>query len=95
VFTHVLQEVQINVSCMKTKISKNMLNMDSFQVHRFPPPHKRQVINVNNFFSIYVTSIVDLQAMGMYLKVCCDGKKGNLQPILLLECDGTYRNDDC
>jgi hypothetical protein len=47
-----------------------------------------------NFFQFNVTSSVDLQAMGMYLKVCCDRKKGNLQPIILLECDGTYRNDD-
>jgi len=43
-FVQVLQEVQTYVSCMKTKIPNNMLNLDSAQWHNFPPPHK------NNWF---------------------------------------------
>ncbi len=38
-----------------------------------------------------MTLIVHVQAMGMYLKVHHDGRKGNLQPILLLEYDGTCK----
>ncbi len=37
----VLQEVQTYVSCMKTKIPKNMLDLDSVQWHNFPPFHKK------------------------------------------------------
>ncbi len=43
------------------------------------------------FFQFNVTSIVDLQAMGIYLKVCCDGKERNLPPILLLQCMAPIR----
>jgi hypothetical protein len=46
VFVKVLQEVQIYVSFMKTKISKNVLDSDSFQLHRFPFPHKKHVIHI-------------------------------------------------
>ncbi len=38
-----------------------------------------------------MTLIVHVQAMGMYLKVHHDGRKGNLQPMLLLEYDGTCK----
>jgi hypothetical protein len=47
-----------------------------------------------------VTLIVHVQAMGMYLKAHHDGRKGNMQPMLLIKCDGTCKvmstepNDD-
>jgi len=33
--------------------------------------------------------------VGMYFKVCHDGREGNLWPVLLLEHDGICKNDDC
>jgi hypothetical protein len=41
----VLQEVQTYVSCMKTKIPQNMLNLDNAQWHNFPTPYKKQLVH--------------------------------------------------
>jgi len=38
---------------------------------------------------------MDVQAVGMYLKVQCEGRKGNLRPVLLLEQDGCFKIVDC
>jgi len=62
-----------------------MLDLNNVEVHKLSPPHKKQVSHRN------LTLIVHVQAMGMYLKVHHDGRKGNLQPTLLLKCDGTCK----
>jgi hypothetical protein len=63
---------------MKTKISKNLLDLDSVQVHRFPPPQKRQLNHQSLFNLICDMIVMDVQVVGMYLKMCRDGRKGSL-----------------
>lgn len=55
-----------------------MLDLDSVQVHRFPPPQKRQLNHQSLFNLICDMIVMDVQVVGMYLKVCRDGRKGNL-----------------
>ncbi len=62
-----------------------MLNLNYVEMHKPSPSYKKQVSHRN------VTLIVHVQAMGMYFKVHHDGRKANLQPMLLLKCDGTCK----
>jgi len=41
-----------------------------------------------------VTHVVDVHVVGMYFKVRLDGREGNLQLALLLECDENYKSID-
>ncbi len=68
-----------------------------FKCIGFPPFHKKQISHRNqqSLEQSNVTWVVDVQVVGMYIKVGCDGREGNLQSMLLLECDGTYRSEDC
>jgi hypothetical protein len=55
-------------------------DLDNVEVHRFPNLFTRNKSYklAKKFFQFNVTSIVDVQIVGMYLKVHCDGRKGNL-----------------
>jgi hypothetical protein len=42
-----------------------------------------------------VSSIVGVQVVGIYLKVCHVGRVGNLRPMTLLESNEPFRSNDC
>jgi hypothetical protein len=55
-------------------------DLDNVEVHRFPNLFTRgkSYKLARMFFQFNVTSIMDVQIVGMYLKVHHDGRKGNL-----------------
>jgi hypothetical protein len=55
-------------------------DLDSVEVHRFLDLFTRDKSYklTNMFFQFNVTSIVDVQIVGIYFKVHRDGRKGNL-----------------